>query len=118
MSFSVDLDRLSKRRLRKLTAFIVLSGFKMFGQIMERTPVDTGRLRGNWQTTISNPASGELDVTSSNIAQAQLTATVNGVTIRDTISFYKQPHLCTGYRARPQLTASTPGHGESNRCRV
>jgi hypothetical protein len=25
------------------------------------TPVDTGRLRGNWQTTISAPAEGEID---------------------------------------------------------
>lgn len=87
MSFSVDLDRFIKETVTKTDRVYRAIGLQMFGQIMERTPVDTGRLRGNWQTTISNPASGELDVTSSNIAQAQLTATVNGVTIRDTIYF-------------------------------
>jgi hypothetical protein len=27
------------------------------------TPVDTGRLRGNWQTTIGTPADGEIEAT-------------------------------------------------------
>lgn len=34
---------------------------KLFGSIVMDTPVDTGRLRGNWQTSVSAPKSGELE---------------------------------------------------------
>lgn len=33
----------------------------LFTAIIYDTPVDTGRLQGNWQTTIGQPAVGELD---------------------------------------------------------
>lgn len=49
-----------------------LSGFAMdqvrgtlnnFSELLiKATPVDTGRLRGNWQSTIGTPASGTLEV--------------------------------------------------------
>lgn len=102
MSFSADLDKFIKKTNQKADKVYRAIGLQMFGQIMERTPVGNpdlwkttappagyvgGRLRANWQTTLSSPANGELDVTSEHIAQAQLTATVNGVTIRDTIFF-------------------------------
>ena len=31
---------------------------QLFGSIITRTPVDTGRARGNWQVTINSPANG------------------------------------------------------------
>lgn len=36
---------------------------KTFGEVTRRTPVDTGRLRGNWQVTLNQLASGEVDRT-------------------------------------------------------
>ena len=33
----------------------------LFGRIVERTPVDTGRLRGNWQAQINSPNTSVLD---------------------------------------------------------
>jgi hypothetical protein len=30
------------------------------GRVVKRTPVDTGRTRGNWQSTLGAPASGEV----------------------------------------------------------
>jgi hypothetical protein len=39
---------------------IALEGLK---GVVLLTPVDTGRARGNWQTTIGAPASGEIDAT-------------------------------------------------------
>tara|TARA_R100001440_G_C2521804_1_gene118953 strand:- start:1760 stop:2191 length:432 start_codon:yes stop_codon:yes gene_type:complete len=32
----------------------------MFSRIVKRSPVDTGRFRGNWQITIDAPATGQL----------------------------------------------------------
>ena len=36
----------------------------MGGRIIKRSPVDTGRFRGNWQFTINSPAIGQLANTS------------------------------------------------------
>lgn len=35
----------------------------LFTKIIVKTPVDTGRARGNWQITINAPATGVIDVT-------------------------------------------------------
>lgn len=42
----------------KLQRKVVLEALR---RIVLRTPVDTGRARGNWQTTISHPATGQLE---------------------------------------------------------
>jgi hypothetical protein len=34
--------------------------FKVFGEIMQRTPVDTGRLRQNWQIATDSPPEGTI----------------------------------------------------------
>lgn len=34
---------------------------EVFNRVIMRTPVDTGRLRGNWQATTDAPADGEVD---------------------------------------------------------
>lgn len=36
-------------------------GFEMFARVVQRTPVDTGRARGNWQVTLVTPASAVVD---------------------------------------------------------
>ncbi len=52
--FGVDaLDKVDKVRRAS-----VLELFKL---VILATPVDTGRLRGNWQTTINSPATGVRD---------------------------------------------------------
>lgn len=33
---------------------------ELFSLVIQRSPVDTGRFRGNWQTTLNNGASGTL----------------------------------------------------------
>lgn len=37
--------------------------FALFSEVIDRTPVDTGRLKGNWQVSQAVPASGTLTVT-------------------------------------------------------
>lgn len=36
------------------------TAFAMFSKIISLTPLDTGRLRGNWQTTLNKPAKSEV----------------------------------------------------------
>jgi len=47
-------------RLTTLQKKIVLEALR---RLVQKTPVDTGRARGNWQVTIGRPASGQLDPT-------------------------------------------------------
>jgi hypothetical protein len=64
MSFAVDLANVANRigqGLEKTRQAVVL---ELFGSVIEGTPVDTGRARGNWQTSINTPkdsAIGRLD---------------------------------------------------------
>ena len=52
----------------------VVSGVKMalFRSIIQDTPVDTGRLAGNWQSTLATPASGETSRTGKGAAIADI----------------------------------------------
>ncbi|EGJ5261586.1 HK97 gp10 family phage protein [Salmonella enterica subsp. enterica serovar Typhimurium] len=54
--FSVEVPEQLDGAAKKIT-------IDFFSGVIRDTPVDTGRLRGNWQCTIGEPTSGELDVT-------------------------------------------------------
>ena len=61
MSFASDVEAYAKKAgasLDETSRAIVL---ELFGSVIKDTPVDTGRARGNWQTTIGAPASGTVD---------------------------------------------------------
>lgn len=51
MSFSSDIAKFNKKTEEKSLKVFRAVGFEMFGRIVKRTPVDTGRLRNNWQIT-------------------------------------------------------------------
>ena len=51
MSFSDDIAKFNKKTEEKSLKIFRAIGFDMFGRIVKRTPVDTGRLRNNWQIT-------------------------------------------------------------------
>jgi len=48
-----------RSRIEKLQRAAVL---ELFSSVIKSTPVDTGRLRGNWQATMGAPASGVVEV--------------------------------------------------------
>ena len=61
MSFASDMEAYAKKAgasLDETSRAIVL---ELFGSVIKDTPVDTGRAKGNWQTTIGAPASGTVD---------------------------------------------------------
>lgn len=53
------------RAIKKLTGIppkVAKAATKeLLSNIIQTTPVDTGHLKGNWQTTLGAPASGEID---------------------------------------------------------
>ncbi len=59
--FALDISKFvekTKLDLKTVTRKIMLD---VFVRVILRTPVDTGRARGNWQTTLGSPAAGEID---------------------------------------------------------
>ena len=61
MSFAADLERFANKAEASATQVYRKVAYELFRRVILRTPVDTGRLRGNWQTTLGAPAFGELD---------------------------------------------------------
>lgn len=55
---------------------------ELFTLVIYATPVDTGRLRGNWQTTVGQPASGVKTATDANgsVAIAEVMANMGSLT--------------------------------------
>lgn len=62
MSFSVDLRRFSQKAKDSLDRTRRIVIIKLFSAIIKDTPVLTGRLRGNWLTTINSPATGVIGI--------------------------------------------------------
>jgi len=61
MSFSADVAKFSSdapKRVEKVRRGIIL---RLFNSVIRDTPVDTGMLRGNWQTSIATPKNMPID---------------------------------------------------------
>lgn len=57
-----DVENFSERTIGELNEIMRVSAMTLFKNVILKTPVDTGRARGNWQCTIGKRASGALDV--------------------------------------------------------
>lgn len=60
-SFSDQLAKFAKRAGQKADLVVTKVCLDAATRVIEKTPVDTGRLRANWQATIGQPATGEVD---------------------------------------------------------
>lgn len=60
---------------------------KLFGAIIMDTPVDTGRLRGNWRTAVAAPNLVTTDNTAVGVAQAELQANLGDGVGKDVTVF-------------------------------
>lgn len=58
--FAADLAAFARNARMSLDRAARGITIKWFSSTIASTPVDTGRLRGNWQCTLSSPATGEL----------------------------------------------------------
>ena len=81
MSFTADISRITAKTTK--TAEQMARGIiiHVFQNVIKDTPVDTGRLRGNWQTTANAPATGTTSAVQKGrdgVATADVMATVTG----------------------------------------
>lgn len=72
MSFSDDVQRFAAKAAEAHNKITRLATLELFGGVVKATPVDTGRARGNWQTSVGAPASGELERSGSSSALAEV----------------------------------------------
>lgn len=61
MSFKLDIQRFNAAVEDKANKVFRGVGLSMLSRVVMRTPVDTGRLKGNWQAEINAPSSGSSD---------------------------------------------------------
>jgi hypothetical protein len=72
-----DAKNISKNTMYKLNMIMKLAALNLFRQVILKTPVDNGRARSNWQTTIGDFAKGVVDETKS--TEQQITDMANTV---------------------------------------
>lgn len=75
MSFSTDMTKIAARLQSNIEEAARGTIIELFRAVIQDTPVDTGRLAGNWQTTVSTPAAGEVN-RNKGAAEAEATLTV------------------------------------------
>jgi hypothetical protein len=61
MSFSANVSAFAKETKSSVDEAVRTIKIELFSSVILDTRVDTGRLRGNWQTTTGSPADGEID---------------------------------------------------------
>ena len=59
--FNREITQFAKSIPGKVTVMQKKVVLEALRRLVQKTPVDTGRARGNWQTTIGSPAEGQLD---------------------------------------------------------
>lgn len=81
MSFSGDVGKFARDAVEAHDKITRAATLDFFSGTIKSTPVDTGRARGNWQTSVGTPADGTLerDDPGGSAAIAEVTAkTPNG----------------------------------------
>ena len=53
-SFSLDLSRIVAKAKGNIDLVVQKTTMDMFGRVIMRSPVDTGRFRGNWQASVGS----------------------------------------------------------------
>lgn len=74
MAFADDVRRFSAQSNEAADRIVRAVTLSLFNGIIRDTPVDTGRARGNWQTTVGIPAKGEIERDGAEAAIAEVEA--------------------------------------------
>jgi len=88
-AFTMDLDRFGVKTIEQMDMVARKIALTAYRRIILKTPVKTGRARGNWQCTIGTAAAGTVDdvdpsganAVSAIQAQVQAWKAVSGVSI-------------------------------------
>jgi len=84
MSFGKDLSKFNDKALDAAKKVLQGAALEVLGSVVKRTPVDTGRLRGNWQTSLNSARSGEVD-TGANVALRKIATETSKMRLSDSI---------------------------------
>jgi hypothetical protein len=74
--FSRQMHRIAEDMGRTVEEVARGTIIDLFSAIIRDTPVDVGRLQGNWQTSVGSPASGELGRTGASEATLEVLTTI------------------------------------------
>jgi len=87
MSFSGDIKKFTDKTERAALFVFRGTSLDIFSKIILRTPVDTGRLRLNWQANLNIPKQGELGGSDKSGGKAigEASATASKARITDSI---------------------------------
>lgn len=83
--FKDKIAKFNKKAEKAANMIFRGTALSLAGSIIRRTPVDTGRLRGNWQTTINAAADGVVERTSQNGATSEAKETTSRASIGQSI---------------------------------
>lgn len=76
MAFADDVKRFALDVRGESDKVVRTATLELFSGIIKSTPVDTGRARGNWQTSVGQPQGGTLERTGMEAALTEVQATV------------------------------------------
>jgi hypothetical protein len=62
-SFDDEMRKFERKTARKLELAARKVALELFKRVIEKTPVDKGRARSNWQASIGLPAAGTVETT-------------------------------------------------------
>ncbi len=81
MSFTADISRIAAKKKIEIEQLARGTIISLFTAVIKDTPVDEGRLQGNWQTTANSPAPGKKQRKGPGgaIAEAHTTVTKPGI---------------------------------------
>ena len=78
MSFSADIAAFAQKAGESLDKTVRNVTIELGTAVMKDTPIDEGRAKGNWQTTVGSPATGIIDRIGENGAIAELVQNAGG----------------------------------------
>ncbi|WP_178124490.1 HK97 gp10 family phage protein [Spartinivicinus ruber] len=79
MSFSSDLGRFSVESLQAVERIIRAIKLELFSGVILDTPVDTGRARGNWQTSTGYPKTSTVERFGANASLNEMRNNLGGL---------------------------------------
>lgn len=80
MTFAADVRRFTAKSEKAVDKTVRAITFALFREVIMRTPVDSGRLKGNWQASVNAPATGTVTTTdkSGAVTIASMAAGIGG----------------------------------------
>jgi len=78
VSFSADIAAFAQRAGESLDKTVRNVTIELGTAVMKDTPIDEGRAKGNWQTTVGSPAAGIIDRIGESGSLSELTQNAGG----------------------------------------